>query len=80
MIGRAAGRRPTASPVQRATASGFLVAGVGLFVIPHNAGPAELLRLASESNLRVALGLIMIFAGLVTAVTGSFALGAGRRG
>ena len=78
-IGRAAGRPLTSSPVQRAVAIGFLLAGVGLFVIPHNAGPGELARLAAESNVRTVAGLLMIFVGLVAASAAGFRLGAGRR-
>jgi 5-formyltetrahydrofolate cyclo-ligase len=50
-----------------------------LFVIPHNAGPGELARLAAESNVRTVAGLLMIFVGLVAASAAGFRLGAGRR-
>jgi APA family basic amino acid/polyamine antiporter len=78
-LGRAAGRPPHSSLVQRVVAVGFLVAGVGLFVIPHDAGPGELMRLAGESNARVVTGLVMIFGGTVAAVTAGSVLGSGRR-
>jgi APA family basic amino acid/polyamine antiporter len=78
-IGRAAGRPALASRIQRVVALGFLLAGVGLFVIPHNASAAELVRLAGASNVRASTGLTMIFVGLIAAVAGGFQLGAGRR-
>jgi APA family basic amino acid/polyamine antiporter len=78
-IGRAAGRPLRASRVQRAVAWGFLLAGAGLFVIPHDASAGRLIQLASESNVRASSGLIMIFVGLVMAVAGGFRLGAARR-
>ena len=77
-IGRAAGRAWRSSVVQRAVAIGFLVAGVGLFVIPHHASAGELLRLASESNARAAVGLAMIVLGVIAAVAGSVAMGSRR--
>jgi APA family basic amino acid/polyamine antiporter len=78
-IGRAAGRAAHSSRVQRVVAIGFLVAGVGLFVIPHDAGPGELLRLARESNARAVTGLVMIFGGTIAAVAAGSVLGGGRR-
>jgi len=58
---------------------GFLLAGAGLFVIPHDASAARLVQMAGESNVRASSGLIMIFVGLVIAVAGGFRLGASRR-
>jgi len=78
-IGQLAGRPATSSRVQRAVAWGFLLAGVGLFVIPHDASAARLVQLAAESNVRASSGLIMIFVGLVMAVAGGFRLGTTKR-
>jgi len=78
-IGQAAGRPLRPSRVQLAVAWGFLLAGIGLFVIPHDASAARLVQMAGESNVRASSGLIMIFVGLVIAVAGGFRLGAARR-
>lgn len=78
-IGQAAGRPRRASPVQRVVAWGFLLAGVGLFVIPHDASAARLFQLASESNVRTSSGLTMIFVGLLMAIAGGFRLGTAKR-
>jgi len=78
-IGRAAGRPQSSSPVQRAVALGFLLAGIGLFVIPHDASAAKLVRLASQSNARATTGLVMIFVGLITAMAAGVRLGAAKR-
>jgi APA family basic amino acid/polyamine antiporter len=78
-IGRAAGRPIVPSRMQQAVAFGFLLAGVGLFIIPHDAGPGELIALAAEQNVRAASGLIMIFVGLFLALVGGFRLSATRR-
>jgi len=77
-VGRAAGRPLTASPSQRVIAIGFLLAGIGLFVIPHNAGAAELVRLASTSDSRAATGLGLIVVGLISAAAGGSRLGRRR--
>lgn len=77
-IGRAAGRATSASPAQRMVAVGFLLAGVGLFVIPHNASVGTLVAQAAASNVRTIAGLAMIGAGTIVAVLGSFAMGARR--
>jgi MFS superfamily sulfate permease-like transporter len=61
--------------VQRVVAFGFLLAGVGLFVIPHDAGPGELMALASASKARAALGLTMIAVGVIAALFGGFRMG-----
>jgi APA family basic amino acid/polyamine antiporter len=74
-IGRAAGRPLVPSRIQQAVAWGFLLAGAGLFVIPHDAGPGELILLAHGMNVRAAAGLTMIFVGLVLALAGGFRLG-----
>ena len=78
-VGRSHGRPHAPTPIQRVVALGFLLAGVGLFVIPHHAGPSELWALASDSNARAAIGLTMIALGLIAAIGGGFRMGAQRR-
>ena len=78
-IGQLAGRPIKASPVQQVVAWGFLLAGVGLFVIPHNASAGELVQLASQSNMRAASGLTMIFVGLLAALAGGLLMGTAKR-
>ncbi len=78
-IGRAAGRPATSSGVQRSVAWGFLLAGAGLFTIPHDAGPAELGALAHALDARASAGLVMIFVGLCMALAGGFRLGTAMR-
>jgi len=75
-VGRTHGRPEKPTAMQRVVAFGFLLAGVGLFVIPHDAGPSELFTLASEANARAAIGLAMIAAGMLAALAGGFAMGA----
>ena len=74
-VGRMHGRPEKPTPMQRVVAFGFLLAGLGLFVIPHDAGPSELLALAMESNARAAIGLTMVAAGVVAAIAGGFRMG-----
>jgi APA family basic amino acid/polyamine antiporter len=78
-IGRAAGRPHAASKVQQAVAWGFLLAGIGLFTIPHSASPGELAALARRLDVRASAGLTMIFVGLIMAIAGGFRLGAARQ-
>jgi APA family basic amino acid/polyamine antiporter len=78
-IGRAAGRPQTSSFVQRIVAGGFLLAGAGLFVIPHNASAGELLAMASGGDTRALSGLVMIAAGIIAAVAAAAVLGNTRR-
>ncbi len=73
-VGRAAGRKISSSPAQRLVAMGFLLAGVGLFVIPHSAGPAELLRLVGAGNARTTIGLAMIGIGTLAGIFGSMSM------
>jgi APA family basic amino acid/polyamine antiporter len=80
-VGRASGRPQTPTFMQRVVAFGFLLAGVGLFVIPHDAGPGELMALASESNARAAIGIVMIAVGVIAVLFGGFRMGvASQRG
>ena len=76
-VGRALGRAEHSSPLQKLVALGFLLAGAGLFVIPHGAGPGELMALARESDARTVAGLLMIGGGIVAAIAGT--AGMGRR-
>ncbi len=78
-VGRDHGRPHAPTAMQRVVGFGFLLAGVGLFVIPHNAGPAQLWALAADANVRTATGLTMIALGTIAAITGGFGMGAQRR-
>ncbi len=66
----------------KAMGAGFFVAAMGLFVVPHNAGPRQLLALAGEDGAighgRAQVGLLMVAAGLVVAAIGAFAGGSRR--
>jgi APA family basic amino acid/polyamine antiporter len=75
-IGRAHGRPATPTTMQRIVGFGFFVAAVGLFVIPHDAGPSQLVALASGSDTRAATGLAMIALGTIAAIVGGFGMGA----
>jgi basic amino acid/polyamine antiporter, APA family len=75
-VGRASGRPQTPTAMQRVVGFGFLLAGLGLFVIPHDAGPGELIALASESNVRAAIGIVMIAVGVIAALLGGLRMGA----
>lgn len=74
-VGRMHGRPEKPTPMQRVVAFGFLLAGLGLFVIPHDAGPGELLALAMDSNARAAIGLAMIAVGMVATIAGGSRMG-----
>jgi APA family basic amino acid/polyamine antiporter len=81
-VGRAAGRPARATTPQRLVALGALLAGVGLFVIPHDAGPAELWREATGAGTlghgRAVAGLPMIGLGAALGLAGWLAGSAGR--
>jgi APA family basic amino acid/polyamine antiporter len=66
-VGQRVGR-PSRTPVSmRLAAIGFLLAAVGLFTIPHDAGPAQLLAEATGAgpgHLRALLGLALVGVGL----------------
>jgi len=76
MVGRESGRMQKASSHQRLMALGSFVTAVGLFVIPHDAGPAQLLRefvTASEGDhTRALVGLSLIGVGLLAVAAGAF--------
>jgi basic amino acid/polyamine antiporter, APA family len=80
VVGRESGR-PAKSPGQNLAALGFFLAGIGLFVIPHDAGLGELIREATtegmKDHLRALLGLSMIVFGVIAGVVGML-MGRGR--
>ena len=82
VIGRRAGRSPVTPGFMKAMGAGFFVAAMGLFVVPHNAGPRQLLALAGEDGAighgRAQFGLLMVAAGLVVAAIGALAGGSRR--
>jgi APA family basic amino acid/polyamine antiporter len=74
--------RPTRTPLPLKLASlGFLLTAIGLFTIPHDAGPRQLLSeatdAASADHTRALVGLLLIGLGVVAGVAGSLA-GAAR--
>jgi hypothetical protein len=74
-VGREAGRPARTTGAQETAALGFLLAAAGLFFIPHDAGPAELLREAvttgAEGHWRALVGLSLLAVGLVLAAAGA---------
>jgi basic amino acid/polyamine antiporter, APA family len=81
-IGQKAGR-PTRTPAAlKLAALGFLLTALGLFIIPHDAGPRQLLdeamNAASDDHTRALVGLILIGLGVVCGVAGSAGGAAGR--
>jgi APA family basic amino acid/polyamine antiporter len=73
VVGREAGR-PVTGPGQKLSAFGFLLAGVGLFLIPHNAGLGQLLAEAANAadpdHGRALFGLLLIVGGIAAGVAG----------
>jgi uncharacterized protein YjeT (DUF2065 family) len=73
-VGREAGR-PVTGAGQKLAALGFLLAGIGLFVIPHDAGLGQLVAEASDpahpDHARALVGLVLIVAGIVAGVAGT---------
>ena len=73
-IGGKLGRPRHAPLALRLASSGFLLAAVGLFVIPHKSGPRRLvsasLSAADPEHLRSAIGLGMLALGLACGVAG----------
>jgi APA family basic amino acid/polyamine antiporter len=80
-VGQTLGR-PARTPLMlKVAALGFFLLAVGLFAIPHDLGPGELLSTASDAGAerhgRALYGLILIAVGLVVGLAGSF-LGSSR--
>jgi len=79
-LGRRSGRPDSNPGFMQAASWGFALAGVGLFVIPHSAGPSELLRAAGNGSdpehWRSLIGSVAIVGGLMLAGGG---LARGRR-
>jgi len=75
IVGQQAGRPQRSSGMQRLAALGFLLLALGLFVIPHDAGPARLVREALDAaqggHARSMIGLTLIVAGLLAGLTGA---------
>jgi APA family basic amino acid/polyamine antiporter len=73
-VGREVGRPERALWPQKLSALGFLLAALGLFFIPHNAGPGLLLEEASNAaspdHARALYGLMLIAAGIAAGVAG----------
>jgi hypothetical protein len=73
-VGKEVGR-PAAGAGQKLAALGFLLAGIGLFVIPHNAGLSTLIAEAStagaEDHARAQLGQALGVAGLLAVAVGA---------
>jgi len=66
----------------KAMGAGFFVAAMGLFAVPHNAGPRQLLALAGQDGAlghgRAQVGLAMVAAGLALVALGALTGGRGR--
>jgi hypothetical protein len=64
-------------------AYGFLAAGVGLFVIPHDAGLFRLIEEAGDAaaadHVRALIGLLLVGGGLLAVVAGGAIGVQGRR-
>jgi len=73
-LGRRAGRPATNPGFMKAMSWGFAIAGIGLFAIPHSAGPLELMRSAGDAgdpeHWRSLLGGLAIAVGVVVAIAG----------
>ncbi|MFO0956099.1 MAG: amino acid permease [Isosphaeraceae bacterium] len=72
-IGRQQGRPSKATPSLFSGALGFLMAAVGLWIVPHDLGPAAF-RKVLESGLagqeQIAIGVTLVLAGLVAGFLG----------
>jgi APA family basic amino acid/polyamine antiporter len=73
VVGRESGR-PAKPPGQNLAGLGFLLAAVGLFTIPHDAGlptlVSEALSGGAEDHLRSLIGLALITLGLIAGIIG----------
>ena len=74
VVGRDAGR-PVTGFGQKLSAFGFLMAGIGLFLIPHDAGLGQLIAEAGNAahpdHGRALFGLLLIVGGVVAGVAGT---------
>ncbi len=77
-LGRRAGRPPVNPPFMNALAWCFVVAGVGMFVIPHSAGPREIVHAAMNAGAAGHWRSLVGGGGIVFGLVG--ALVAGLRG
>ncbi len=75
VLGRQAGRPTVNPPFMNMLTLGFLLAGIGLFVIPHDAGIGELLREATTAGVpghgRAMVGGILILLGVMALAAGT---------
>ena len=76
VLGRRAGRPATTPPFMAWMATGFLLAGIGLFTIPHDAGLGRLVEEARDAaagdHTRALIGLTLIVAGVVAVALGAW--------
>jgi APA family basic amino acid/polyamine antiporter len=83
VVGREAGRSAQATFPQRLAAIGFFLAGLGMFIIPHDAGLGRLIQEASTAtdpdHGRALWGLVLMVVGLLAAIVGMFSM-RGRTG
>jgi APA family basic amino acid/polyamine antiporter len=74
-VGRDVDRPARAAGPQKVAALGFFLAAVGMFTIPHDAGPGRLLQEAANAadpdHGRALGGLVLIVAGIVAGVVGT---------
>ncbi|MBI5762468.1 MAG: amino acid permease [Planctomycetes bacterium] len=82
-VGRKAGRSPFASLGLKAMALGVLLIAIGLFVVPHDALPAEILREAfnptGATHTHSLYGIVLISIGLVLSAAGAARASTSRR-
>ncbi|MBZ0090583.1 MAG: amino acid permease, partial [Thermoanaerobaculia bacterium] len=76
VLGRRAGRPATTPPFMSWMAVGFLFAGIGLFVIPHDAGLGRLIEEvrdgAAADHGRALVGMTLIVAGVLSVALGAW--------
>jgi APA family basic amino acid/polyamine antiporter len=83
VIGQRLGRPSRTSGALKIASVGFLLTGIGLFIIPHSAGLTELLRLAGAAgeadHARSLWGLLLIGVGVVLGAVGLVMESSARR-